>query len=57
MSIERSECESDLRNGHHPSCSRYIKRVCICGHLREKHDEEGMDCEQCECDNFEEECQ
>lgn len=48
MSIECSECEQDLRGGHDPSCSRYVKIICSCGHLLEEHDEEG-DCLKCDC--------
>jgi len=51
MSIECSECERDLRGGHDPSCSRYKKMICSCGHLSEAHDEEGC-CWECDCVNF-----
>jgi hypothetical protein len=55
---ECSECERDLRGGHDPSCSRYRRRVCKCGHLSEDHDEEGTCWEQiagkCGCNGWEE---
>ena len=41
MSIECGECEHDLRGGHDPSCSRYVKPCDEC--LREECDEE------CDC--------
>jgi hypothetical protein len=45
VSLECSECEHDLRGGHDPSCSRYVKPCERCE--REQCDEE---CD-CECHN------
>jgi len=42
MSLECSECERDLRGGHDPSCSRYIKPCTKC---------EAEECdEECNCE-------
>lgn len=46
MSLECSICERDLRGGHSPDCPRYKAVYCVCGHLREQHDEEG-ECQEC----------
>jgi len=58
VSIECSECERDLRGGHDPSCSRYVRRICRCGHLAEDHDEGWWcDVKDCKCDEFRDVCE
>jgi hypothetical protein len=48
MSLECSECERDLRSGHDPSCSRYVR--CKCGHGIEDHGDDGVSyCLEVDC--------